>query len=80
MVHHATEADHRPPERHAPTYRLLVRPLPDATDPEGYRRLRALLKTMLRGYRIRCCSFEAVTTADVATADAAERSGKEASV
>lgn len=34
-------------------YQLTIRPLPDSTDPDGIRRLRWALKTLLRGYRLR---------------------------
>lgn len=64
----------------APTYRIVIRPLPDQSDPQGWRRLRALCKAALRGYAIRVCTFEAVTQDDIAAADEAERTGTEASV
>lgn len=64
----------------APTYRIVLRPLPDRTDPQGWRRLRAALKSMLRSYRLRCVTFERVTPADIAAADAAERDNKEVSI
>ena len=35
-------------------YQLILRPLDDDSDPRGIRRLRACLKNMLRGYRLRC--------------------------
>lgn len=37
-----------------PTYCLTLRPEPDSSDPDGVRRLRALLKAALRSYRLRC--------------------------
>lgn len=37
-----------------PTYLLTLRPEWDGTDPDGIRRLRALLKAALRSYRLRC--------------------------
>lgn len=39
-----------------PKYVLAIRPLPDPTDVDGIRRLRAMLKSMLRGYRLRVVS------------------------
>ena len=42
----------------SPIYRLRIRPLPDATDPRGYRRLRRLLKILLRSLRFRCLGAE----------------------
>jgi len=39
-----------------PVYVLTVRPTPDATDPQGIRRLRAMLKSMLRRFGLRCVS------------------------
>lgn len=41
-----------------PEYVLRIRALPDASDPEAHRRLRALLKRMLRAYRLRCIAIE----------------------
>ena len=38
----------------SPVYILTLRPLPDAADPGGIRRLRALVKAALRSYRLRC--------------------------
>jgi hypothetical protein len=63
----------------APTYRIVIRPLPDVTghDPHGWHRLRACLKSMLRSYRIQCCTFETVTQDDIAAADEAVATGKE---
>jgi hypothetical protein len=40
-----------------PVYELRLRPLPDPGDPAGYRRVRALLKRMLRGYGLRVVSI-----------------------
>ena len=37
-----------------PVYVLHVRPLPQADDPRGVRRLRAMLKHMLRGHKLHC--------------------------
>ena len=37
-----------------PEYQLRLRPLPDNTDPDGTRRLRAALKRLLRTHRLRC--------------------------
>lgn len=37
-----------------PTYILRLRPEPDSTDPDGIRRLRALLKAALRSYGMKC--------------------------
>jgi hypothetical protein len=64
----------------APTYRLVLRPLPDPSDADGIRRLRMALKALLRSYRLRCCAIEAVTAEDVATADRAEQDRTEASI
>ena len=36
------------------THHIIVRPLPDDTDPQGWRRLRAWLKAGLRSYRLQC--------------------------
>ena len=44
--------DKQPEQR----YTLTVTPLPDASDPKGVRRLRALLKRLLRSDRMRCVS------------------------
>lgn len=66
--------------KEAPTYRIVIRPLPDQADPQGWRRLRACLKSMLRAYAIRCCTFEAVTQDDITAADRAEAEGTEATV
>ena len=50
------------PNRHMsderPTYTLTLKPLPDPTDPRGYRRLRSGLKMLLRKYGLRCTSVE----------------------
>jgi hypothetical protein len=40
----------------APTYTLVLKPLNQADDPRGIRRLRAALKNLLRGYRLRVLS------------------------
>jgi hypothetical protein len=40
-----------------PSYVLTLRPLPDSLDPEGIRRLRALVKAALRSYRLRCVAI-----------------------
>lgn len=37
-----------------PVYKLTLRPEPDPTDPDGIRRLRALLKAALRSYGLKC--------------------------
>jgi hypothetical protein len=60
-----------------PTYILTLRPLPDAADPGGIRRLRALVKAALRSYRLRCVGIRpAVGVApgmtDVAGVDVAQ--------
>jgi hypothetical protein len=39
---------------------IVVRPLPDASDPAGYRRLRILLKRLLRSYRMHVVSIRPV--------------------
>lgn len=36
----------------APVYLVRIRPLPDPTDPRGYRRLKWLLKVTLRSKRL----------------------------
>jgi hypothetical protein len=63
----------------APTHRIIIRPLPDLTgnDPQGWHRLRACLKAMLRSYRIQVCTFETVTQDDIAAADEAVATGTE---
>ena len=38
----------------APRYTLVLRPMPDRSDPDGIRRLRAVLKCLLRSYGMRC--------------------------
>jgi hypothetical protein len=40
----------------APTYRLILKPIPNPADPGGIRRLRAILKRALRAYGLRCVS------------------------
>ena len=37
-----------------PSYVVTLKPLPDPGDPGGTRRLRAVLKTLLRRYWLRC--------------------------
>ena len=66
----------------APTHRIIIRPLPDLTgnDPQGWHRLRACVKAMLRSYRIQCLTFETVTADDLAAADKAEAEGVEVTV
>lgn len=39
-------------------YTIVIEPLPDASDPQGVRRLRRLLKAMLRAFRLRCVKVE----------------------
>jgi len=39
-------------------YKLILRPLPDRTDPAGVRRLRRALKRLLRGYGLRCVEVQ----------------------
>ena len=48
-----------------PTYILKLRPLPDATDPAGIRRLRRLLKAALRVYGLRCVGCVEVAEGEV---------------
>jgi hypothetical protein len=42
----------------APDYIVTLRPKPDATDPDGTRRLRWLLKVALRRFGLRCISVQ----------------------
>lgn len=35
-------------------FNLTLQPLPDPSDPSGYRRLRKALKALLRSYGLRC--------------------------
>ena len=42
----------------SPTYTLTIRPLPDASDPGGIRRLRRALKALRRGYGLQCVRIE----------------------
>ena len=42
----------------APIYWLHVRPLPQADDPQGVRRLRGALKSLLRSCRLRCAAVQ----------------------
>lgn len=35
-------------------FNLRLQPLPDPSDPSGYRRLRKALKALLRTFRLRC--------------------------
>lgn len=45
------------------TYQLTIRPEHDASDVDGIRRVRLLLKRMLRTLRIRCLSIVEATEA-----------------
>ena len=44
--------------KHAPTYTLTLKPMPDKSDPAGIRRLRWLLKAIGRTYRLRVTRCE----------------------
>lgn len=44
-----------------PAFCLILRPLPDASDPDGIRRLRGFLKSALRQWRLRCVRAERTT-------------------
>jgi hypothetical protein len=51
---------------------MLVRAEPRWQDPDGTRRLRAMLKSMLRAWGVRCITFQPLTSEDVAASDAGE--------
>jgi hypothetical protein len=46
-----------------PTYTLTITPLPQGDDPRGLRRLRAVLKVLLRVFRLRVVRCEPSTEA-----------------
>jgi len=46
------------------TYILRLRPLPQADDPDGIRRLRAALKALLRSFGLRCVAIDRVPEKD----------------
>lgn len=59
----ATCAVATPQVAERPIYQLTLKPLADPTDPDGIRRLRALLKIAHRRLRIRCIEVHPVTAA-----------------
>ncbi len=40
------------------SYTLTIRPMPDASDPGGIRRLRRALNALVRSYGLRCTSIQ----------------------
>ncbi|NQT15100.1 MAG: hypothetical protein HQ582_20250 [Planctomycetes bacterium] len=46
------------PTTDATSYTVVLKPLSDATDPRGTRRLRSGLKTLLRRFCLRCVTCE----------------------
>jgi hypothetical protein len=45
-------------------FAIVVSPLPDARDPQGYRRLRLGVRALLRRFRLRCIDMHAVEAFD----------------